>query len=594
MVDEPDVPGDGPIEAELTPLLRDTTMHFPSPRPADYLSGVRIRANGRMSSMRSSRGLAAVAAVVVAGLIAACGDSGGESTGGSGKAGGTFRLGISEPVSIDPYNSQESEGQLVTKALFEGLVKLDGELALQPAVAEKWSRSDECTEWTFNIRKGTKFSNGEDVTAQSFIDGINRSVGQAAASDVATFAADIDGYDAVHGEVDDDGKVVKPATTDKLSGLTAPDANTLKVKLANPDCEFDKKTLQPIFMPVPTVAGAFDNQTYNDLPIGNGPFNMAGPWQHDRSITLVRSETYYGTKAFLDKVELTIEDIADEYNNFKAGGRDFARIPDDLAPEAKSTYERDGKFITQVTNGFDFLMVNNVNPPLNNPDARKAISSAINRPELINAVFTGLPVVAADSIVPPLFSEAYKKGVCEACTFNVTKAKEYAQKGGLTAGTKVPIAYNVDGGHKTVVEAIAGQLEKNLGIKVEIVEVAKFGDLLGKLEESSASGLFRASWGADYPSPVSFVAPLLTSASGGNLGKYESAKYDDLVQKAAGAKDDKSRGDLTQQAEKVALDEMGLIPLWYRTQFRVVDNSKWKNITLDFFENPTLATISLK
>ena len=541
------------------------------------------------------RGMAAVAVVVAAGLLgAACGDSGDGASGGSGKAGGTFRMGISEPVSIDPYNSQESEGQLVTKALFEGLVKLDGELGLQPAVAEKWSRSDDCSEWTFTIRKGTKFSNGEEVTAQSFINGINRSVAQKAASDIASFASDIDGYDAVHGEADEDGKVVTAATTDKLSGLSAPDANTLAVKLANPDCEFDKKTLQPMFMPVPTVAGAFDNKTYNDLPIGNGPFNMAGAWQHDRSITLVRSETYFGTKAFLDKVELTIEDVTDEYNNFKAGERDFARIPGDLEPEAKATYEKAGKFITQVTNGLDFLLVNTVNAPMNNPDARKAISSAINRPELISAVFKGLPIVAADSIVPSVFADAYKKGQCDACTFSASKAKEYAQKGGLTAGSTVPLTYNVDGGHKTVVEAMAGQLEKNLGIKVQIVEVAKFGDLLAKLEESNASGLFLSAWGADYPSPVSFVAPLLVSGSGVNLGGYENEKYDDLVMKAAAAKDDKSRAEFTQQAEKVALEEMALVPLWYRTQFRVVDSSKWKNIALDFFENPTLSTISLK
>jgi len=271
-----------------------------------------------------------------------------------------------------------------------------------------------------------------------------------------------------------------------------PEVRTLKVKLGNPDCEFDKKTLQPIFMPVPKVAGAADNKSFNDLPIGNGPFKMEGAWQHDKSITLVRSDTYYGTKAFLDKVEITIEKIADEYINFKAGARDFARIPSDLQPEAKATYDKDGKFLTQVTNGINYLLVNNVNPPLNNADARKAISAAIDRPEFLNAVFKGLPLVPSDSLVPPAFPEAYKKGICEACTFNVAKAKEYATKGGLTPGTHVSIAYNVDGGHKAWVEAIAGQLEKNLGIKVDIVEVPKFADLLEKEKPSNASGLFRS------------------------------------------------------------------------------------------------------
>src|SRR5437763_4232112 len=94
------------------------------------------------------------------------------ATGGAAKQGGVFRLGIVEPTAIDPYNSQESEGENVTKAIFEGLVTLDNATAeLKPGVAESWTKNDACTVWTFKLASGTQFSNGETLTAQSFIDG---------------------------------------------------------------------------------------------------------------------------------------------------------------------------------------------------------------------------------------------------------------------------------------------------------------------------------------------------------------------------------------------------------------------------------------
>lgn len=201
---------------------------------------------------------------VVAGLAivaAACGSSGtsnkssngSQTTGGnaSGKQGGVFRLGIVEPTAIDPYNSQESEGENVTKAVFEGLVTLDNATAeLKPGVAESWTKNADCSVWTFKLTPGTQFSNGETLTAQSFIDGWNRAAQQKAASDTAEFMSDVQGYDAVHGTTS------APATATTLSGLAAPDPNTLQVTLGTPNCDFDKKTLQPVFSPVPKVAGA--------------------------------------------------------------------------------------------------------------------------------------------------------------------------------------------------------------------------------------------------------------------------------------------------------------------------------------------------
>jgi oligopeptide transport system substrate-binding protein len=547
------------------------------------------------------------AGVAVAGLAlvaAACGSSGtsktpagGQASGGSqGKQGGVFRLGIVEPTAIDPYNSQESEGENVTKAIFEGLVTLDNTTAeLKPGVAESWAKNADCTQWTFKLTPGTQFSNGETLTAQSFIDGMTRAASQKAASDTAEFMSDVQGFEALHGTTS------APATATTFSGLSAPDPNTLQVNLATANCDFDKKTLQPVFSPVPKAAGeASAHSTFADMPIGNGPFKMKEPWQHDKSITLVRNDLYHGTKASLDEVDYTIlpnQNATElEYKNFQAGQADFARIPPELQPQAKSQYDPQGQFIHKDTYGINYLLVDIPNPPLNNPDARKAISYAIDRDAIIAGVFKGFQSKAT-SLIPPQFKDYYQPGVCTACTFDVAKAKDAAAKGGLKPGTHVSLQFNTGGGHEAWTQAVQQQLQQNLGLVVDLNGVP-FKDLLTKEAAPESTGLYRAAWSADYPSPDDFLRPLLSKSSfppGDNRGRYDNPAFETLINKGVNEKDQAAKVKDYRDAEKLAIDtDMALIPLWYRSQYRVVNTAKFTGVDFDFFENPTLAQIRLK
>ena len=515
------------------------------------------------------------------------------------KQGGVFRLGIVEPTAIDPYNSQESEGILVTKELFTGLVDIDNATSqIKPGVAEKWTKNADCTEWTFNLRSGTKFTNGDPVDAAAFIRGWTRAAKQAAASDVAYHMAGIAGYDDLHGT---GAAGAPPAKATTFSGLSAPDANTLVVKLSSPDCEFDKKTLQPVMSPVPASAGDATNKAFNDMPIGNGPFKMKDPWQHDQRITLVRNDGYFGEKAHLDEVDITIQPSQDaaeaEFKGVESGSFDYGRIPPTLLKQAKSEFDPKGGFITKVSYGINYLLVNTVNPPLNKADARKAISLAIDRDAIISGVFDGFQTKAT-SIIPPVMKDFYQPNVCDVCDKpDIPRAKQLAASSGLAPGTKVTLAFNTGGGHEAWVQAVQQQLQTNLGLKVEL-QPQPFKELLQKEAATNASGLFRAAWSADYPSAENFLFPLLAKASlppGDNRGRYVSQPFEDAIAAARKATTDADRITNIKAAEKQAIgNDLALIPLWYRSQYRVFDSAKWAGVQMDFFENPTLATISLK
>jgi len=525
------------------------------------------------------------------------GSGSGSGNTAAGKPGGTFRLGIVEPTAIDPYNAQESEGILVTKNIFTQLVGLDKDAKLVPAAAEKWSSNADCTQWTFNLVKGAKFSNGEAVTAQSFIDGWTRAGTQAAASDVAYHMAGVDGFDDLNGGM---------AVT--FTGLSAPDPDTFDVKLSAPDCEFDKKTLQPVMSPVPKDAGPATNKAFNDMPIGNGPFKLDGPWQHDTSIALVKNDQYFGKKPNLDRVELTILNSENantlEYNGLKGGQFDYARIPPTLLPQAKAQYEPQGGFLNEVKYGINYILPSTATAPMDNPDARKAISYAIDRDAIISGVFKGFQTKAT-SFLPPSFKQYYTEGVCESCVKqDPAKAKELAAKAGLTPGMTINFSFNTGGGHEEWVQAVAAQLKDVLGLNVN-VQGTPFKELLQNEKKPGASGIWRSAWGADYPTPDNFLYPLLSTAAinpsadnvvtGDNSARYSNPAFDALLAKERAAKTDAERVPIIKAAEKLAIGEdQAQIPLWYRTQYRAFDASKWTNVGMDFFEDPTLTEISQK
>ena len=146
-------------------------------------------------------------------------------------------------------------------------------------------------------------------------------------------------------------------------------------------------------------------------------------------------------------------------------------------------------------------------------------------------------------------------------------------------------------------QAVQQQLETNLGLKVDL-QPSPFAELLKKEAAPNGSGLYRAAWSADYPSAENFLFPLLAKASlppGDNRGRYVNDKFEESLAAARRATDDAGRVTNIKAAEKQAIGEdMALIPLWYRSQYRVYDSAKWSTFKLDFFENPALATISLK
>lgn len=562
-------------------------MNFLGQSPGAAAATMGDRGGGQKRPRRRGRlGRALLASMVLA-IAAACG------TGGSDGPELVFRLGMTEPAAIDPYNVQESEGFVVALQLFETLVGIDEQTArLKPGVATRWERTGDCGQWTFHLADNSVFSNGEVVDAEAFIRGWTRTADGRSASDVAYHMAGIEGFEALHGTDD------KPEPTARtFSGLSAPDARTLVVRLSSPDCEFDKKTLLIAFSPVPKSAGAADNRAFNDEPIGNGPFKMKGRWNHDKSITLVRNDLYRGDRPQIDRVEISIvgaeEGVDLQYRNFRAGRFDYSRVPAALVPEAREIHARRGGFVAQPAHMIMYLAPITTSPPFNSVDARKAVSLAIDRPAIMEGVYKGLQP-AASSLIPPSFTAVHQPRVCTACSFDPGAAKEHASRAGLNPGTRIRFAYPTGHDQEPEVEAVAKQLEVNLGLRVELAPLP-FKELLEEARGPGANGLYASGWIADYPTPDNFLYPLLSSDSlppGDNVSRYQKPAFDALLDQARAASSESERLRLYQEAERLAIGEdLAIIPIRYSTEYRVFNAEKWANVNLGFFLAPDFSTI---
>lgn len=489
-----------------------------------------------------------------------------------------FRMGITEPTAIDPYKAQESEGILVAKALFTGLLALDEDGGLIPATARFWESDPTATTWTFHLRTDTVFSDGEPVTAHSFVHGWRRALDPEANTETAYHLAGVRSFTAV-------------------------DDATLVVELSAPDVQFDLKTLQPVFSPVPSWTPPALERSYNDMPVGNGPFVMAGPWRHGESIRLLRNDRWFGPAPEIREIRLDILDpvtaLDDEYARFLDGTYDYARIPPARTREAAAL---DG-YLEQEGAGLFYLIPFCHQAPMDSVDARRAVSAAIDRQHLIDTYFHGRRT-AAHTLLSPWFGKAHtaREDIADDWTaYDPDRARQAAARAGLGAGSRVQLAYNTGAGHDDWVLALARGLQEVHGWRVEPLRTDARG-LVDHRTSLAAAGLCRAGWACDYPTPDNMLFPLLHSsctapdadgtAHGDNEGRYVNAEFDALLARARAATDPAERVDAWRRADRLALADLALIPLWYRTDQRVYAADRIRGLRIDFDGNPTFTTVT--
>jgi ABC-type transport system substrate-binding protein len=467
----------------------------------------------------------------------------------------TFSFGIVEPTGIDPGLTADTYGFHVNRVVFDGLTDISPELEVVGAVAESWTTTDNMT-WVFHLRDDSYFSDGRAVTAADFVFGWNRAADPDNASPVAYHGLPIAGW-----------AEVMDGTAETISGVRAIDDLTLEVTTSQPFGLLPKVLAHGIFSPVPAeyLDTAEKAAAFGDQPIGNGPYALAGPWEHNVGISLVRNQ-YHSTPGGADRIEVRIySDNEAMFRDVQGGNLDigYQAVTPGLLSTAQSEF---GDRLLQVPVGaVTYLTFPVQAEPYDNPDLRRALSMAIDREAIVDRIWSGT-VVTASGLVPPQAEGAVSDG-CPFCELNTTEALELYQSSGGLPDDRTKIYYEPSLAQGDV-EAIANNWRTNLGVETELIAM-EFDPLVELLYSGWSDGLVAIGWIWDYPSAYSFLSPLLESTSGDNTGLWANEGFDSLMEQARTAPDETAGIPFLEEAQRIFGDEMPLLPLYFATDLSV-------------------------
>lgn len=496
----------------------------------------------------------------------------------------TLRINLSaEPPTFDPGQAQDSQANTVLNLMYEGLTRIDDSGQAVPAAAEKWEVDG--TKYTFHLRQGATWSNGDPVTAEDFVFAWER-VLSPKTDPAPPYAYQL--YYIKGAKEYNEGTL----TDFNEVGVKAIDANTLEVNLEAPTPYFLGLTSFYTFFPVHQSVKEDPKWAVNkDKMVVNGEFTLT-TWDKGQTIELTKNDKYWDKESIkLNTINMSlVESGATELASYKNGELDRAghpngEIPTDQIPIVKN--ELKDEFHVKGIASTYYYQFNVTAKPFDNEKIRRAFAMSLNRQDLVEKVSLG-GQIPAYGFVPPGIEGAegeFRSEHADSEYFqeNYDEAKKLLEEGmkeeGYTKLPEVTLIYNTSEGHKKVALAIADMWKNNLGVDVK-TENQEWGVFLSNRRNLDYQ-IARAGWTADYSDPMTFL-DLWTSNSGNNDIGFKNAEYDKLIEEAKGTDDVKLRDEKFTQAETILVkDNMAIMPLYYYTNVSLV-KPYLKNVVVDY------------
>ncbi|WP_433305221.1 ABC transporter substrate-binding protein [Actinoplanes sp. CA-030573] len=488
-----------------------------------------------------------IAPVVMAGtlLLAAGCDGGGGGTSPSAAfdpatcQGGTLSVlnqgGISH---LDPARLYTSGGGNIPSLLFRTLTtrnRQQGEAGAKPApdlATDLGTPSDGARTWTYKLRDDIFFEDGTPITAADVKYGIERSFAPelpGGAPYLRDWLRDAAGYQ---------GPYKQP---EGIKAIETPDDRTIVFRLRKPEGDFPYLATATQFAPVPKAKDK--GVGYEAHPISSGPY-MVESYQPKKSLVLVRNP-HWSTKsdslryACPNRIEVTSGLDAAVINQrlVTGAGQDANAVTTDavVGPEQLAQLGTGGPLDKQVARGefpaTYYLAFNTKKAPFDNEKVREAISYAVNRTSVVNALGGSTVAGASTTFLPPQKALGYQPYdyFPAGGTGNPAQAKQVLADAGL-GNLSIELTHQNDDaeGQGPKVAAAVQEALKQAGITVKLTAIgtATYRDVTGK--PATEPGLSLQYWGADWPSGGPFLIPIFDGRqiikAGGN---FNLAQYDD-------------------------------------------------------------------
>jgi oligopeptide transport system substrate-binding protein len=508
-----------------------------------------------VTSLRLPVGEFAALAIIVLGLLTGCRPA-------STSDHSILRRGLAgEPATLDPGLAGDTYSDAVLSDLYEGLTAESTTGEVIPGVAESWTVDATGTEYSFKLRPDARWSNGERVRAQDFIDSWRRAVDPKFGSPGA------DNFRLIaHGSTIIAGKEPPSAL-----GASAPSDAMLVVKLDRP---------APYFPEILAHTSAYPVYLRNAAPVGthnpkqwisNGPYVLS-EWLPTTSADLKINEAYWDRRRVhikAVKYQFTPSDSG-QYSSYRAGELDMT----DLVPaNALPRIRQQNPSELQITPflGTVYYGVNLANKTLSNVALRQALAMAINRKRLVESL--GFGQIPAYGFVSPgtvnYTPQAWDwKSLTDA--ERVQRAKQlYSQAGFSTEKPlRLRILFNTNEVIQRTAVLIAAMWKEVLGIDVDLTG-EEYKVFLQSRHDTSRWDVARLAWSADFNDASNFLE-VLRGQSPNNDMSYQNAHFDWDLDKAADLLNTTERREALQASEREMLNDYPIIPLYYFVSKRLV------------------------
>jgi len=443
------------------------------------------------------------------------------------KQGGEIVITYKDDVAtLDPAIGYDWQNWSMIKSLFDGLMDYKpGTTELVPDLAESYEISPDGTTFTFKLRKGVKFHNGREMTAEDVKYSIDRVVNPTTQSPGQGFFASIKGYEEAAA-----GKA------DGLSGITVVDPLTIKFELTRPDATFLHVMAINFSHVVPKEEVERWGADFGKHPVGTGAFKL-GEWTLGQRLVFERNADYWHKGLpHLDKITFEIgQEPIVALLRLQKGEID---VPGDGIPPAKfqevmNDPEQKARVVEggQLHTGYVTMNVNI--PPFDNVKVRQAVNMAINKDRIVQLINNR--AVPANQPLPPSmpgYAKDYK-----GYHYDPAKAKELLAEAGQAAGFTTDLYVMNTDPNPRIAQGIQQDLAA-IGIKANIQALAQANVIAAGGEKEGAPMIWSGgmAWIADFPDPSNFYGPIL-GCGGAVPGGWNWSWYcnEDLDKKAAEA-----------------------------------------------------------
>jgi oligopeptide transport system substrate-binding protein len=470
----------------------------------------------------------------------------------------------SQPKSIDPAKTTELISGAVIAHVFEGLTNTGPNSSVLPGVAERWEVSADGLTYDFYLRDNAQWSDGAPVTARDFVYAWTRLLAPETGSLYATVFSFLKGAEQFNTVEGTDASVL---------GFEAVDDHHLRVRLEHPTSYFLQLTSFMCLMPLRRDIVEAHPEDWTLRPetyIGNGAFKMTH-YERDYEVVMEPNPHYWDRDSthIQRLVWYQIQTSQSEYIAYLTNSIDITYgVPYPDLPEIRARLPEHLHNIPWIGTYYVGFNLRPEHPEFQDPRVRRALALALDRARIAREVTAGTRRGAVTWIPPGIpDADGVSDFAADSGVLVPNAATEEARRLMAEAGypngrgfPQVTYSFNTDADHAKVAEMLQAAWRRvlNIDVRLENQEWQVYLD-------NHRNGNFqfgRASWIGDYVDPMTFLSIWL-SYDTSNRNGYANAEYDHLVEEAQRTQDRQRYFELCHEAERVLMDDMALIPIYY-------------------------------